>query len=161
MMIRTALASDAVAIGKLWEKLVMYHRELDQDMPQATANGAELYGRNLRSRLNDSHTRVFVAEEDGRVVGYVLGVVVDLLPEIFEQELSGFLADIYVDEAYRGRGIGRDLVAALAAWFRDQGVRYFDWHVAAANQEALAFWEHIGARPTQIRMRVDIGDIGS
>jgi ribosomal protein S18 acetylase RimI-like enzyme len=141
----------------LWEKLVIYHRDLDQDMPKATHNGAELYGQNLRSRLNDSHTRVFVAEEDGRVVAYVLGVIVDLLPEIFEQELSGFLADIYVAEAYRGHGIGRGLVEALATWFQDQGVRYFDWHVAAANQDALAFWESIGARPTQIRMRVEIG----
>lgn len=74
-MIRPALASDAVAIGRLWEQLVACHRELDEKMPRATADGALRYGRTLSDRLEDSHTRVFVAERDGRVVGYVLGVV--------------------------------------------------------------------------------------
>jgi len=157
-MIRPAVASDMVVIGKLWAKLVDYHRELDADMPQATPQGAELYARNLASRLQDSQTKVFVAEQDGRVVGYVLGVVVDLMPEIFEQETSGFLADIFVEAGYRGQGTGRALVEALAQWFRERRVRYFDWHVAASNAVGRAFWESLGARPWQIRMRVDIRD---
>jgi ribosomal protein S18 acetylase RimI-like enzyme len=155
-LIRPAAASDTVAIGKLWEQLVEYHRSLDPDMPQATPQGAQIYARNLASRLEDPQTRVFVAERDGRVVGYVLGVVVDLMPEIFQQEVSGFLADIYVEDAYRGQGIGHALVDGLADWFRMHGVRYIEWHVAASNTTARAFWESLGARPWQIRMRLDI-----
>jgi len=156
VVIRPAAASDTVAIGKLWEQLVEYHRGLDDDMPQATTQGAQLYGRNLSSRLEDPHTRVLVAEVGGRIVGYALGVVVDLMPEIFEQETSGFLADIYVEDTYRRQGIGRELVDTMADWFREQSVRYVDWHVAASNHAARAFWEKLGARPWQIRMRVDI-----
>lgn len=159
-MIRPAIASDTVAIGKLWAALVAYHRTLDPNMPQATPQGAELYARNLSSRLQDPQTQVFVAEQDGRVVGYVLGVVVDLMPEIFEQETSGFLADIFVEADYRRQGTGRALVDALASWFHERGVRYFDWHVAASNTGARAFWEEIGAQPWQIRMRAEIQDTG-
>lgn len=155
-MIRPAVASDSVAIGKLWEKLVAYHQALDMDMPRATAQGASLYARSLSDRLDDSHTRVFVAEEDGRVVGYVLGVVVDLLPEMFEQEAGGFLADIFVEDTYRGRGIGTALVDTLVEWFRQKGLRHYEWHVAANNTEALAFWEKVGGRNWQIRMRASI-----
>ena len=157
-MIRVAVASDAVAIGKLWEKLVAYHRTLDQDMPRATPQGGSLYARSLRGRMEDTHTRVFVAEEDGQLVGYVLGVVVDLLPEMFEQEAGGFLADIFVEETYRGRGIGRALVEAMRNWFRERGLRYYEWHAAAVNESALRFWEKMGGRYLQIRMRADIGD---
>ncbi|HLV34492.1 MAG TPA: GNAT family N-acetyltransferase [Spirillospora sp.] len=157
-MIRPAIASDVVAIGKLWEQLVAYHRELDEVYPRATPQGASLYARSLRDRLNDSHTKVFVAEEDGRLVGYVLGVVVDLLPEMFEQEAGGFLADIFVEEAYRGRGIGRGLVEALVDWFREKGLRHYEWHVAATNYPALSFWAQIGGRQLQIRMRADIDE---
>jgi GNAT superfamily N-acetyltransferase len=157
-MIRPAIASDVVAIGKLWEQLVAYHRELDEVYPRATPQGASLYARSLRDRLNDSHTKVFVAEEDGRLVGYVLGVVVDLLPEMFEQEAGGFLADIFVEEAYRGRGIGRGLVEALVDWFREKGLQHYEWHVAATNYPALAFWAQVGGRQLQIRMRANIDE---
>ena len=158
VVIRPAVASDAVAIGKLWEKLVAYHRKIDDDMPRATADGAALYARNLSNRLEDSHTQVFVAETDGKLVGYVLGVVVDLVPEMFEYESGGFLADIFVEEGYRSRGIGTALVKGLRDWFRENGLDHFVWHVAATNRDALRFWEQLGGRYLQIRMRADIGD---
>jgi ribosomal protein S18 acetylase RimI-like enzyme len=155
MTIRPATAGDAAEIGKLWEKLVAYHQALDDDLPRAARDGDRLYARSIANRLHDSHTRVLVAEENDKVVGYVLGVVVDLVPDMFEQEDGGFLADIYVEENYRGRGIGRALVEALADWFK-QGLHHFEWHVAANNPSGLAFWRAIGGRDLMIRMRTDL-----
>jgi len=160
-VIRPAVASDAVAIGRLWAQLVAHHNELDAAMPRATADGAQRYGRSLSDRLEDSHTQVFVAEIDGRVVGYVLGVIVDLLPEMFEQQAGGFLADIYVAPDWRRQGHGRELVATLTDWFRQQGLEYFEWHVPAGNPDALAFWASMGGRPWQIRMRAALMEPGS
>ena len=127
-------------------------------MPRATADGALLYGRSLGDRMDDSHTRVFVAESGGRVVGYVLGVVVDLLPEMFEQQAGGFLADIFVEAEHRRQGYGRALVAAMTDWFRRQGLNYYEWHVPAGNPVALAFWRDMGGSPWQLRMRADLGE---
>ncbi len=155
-MIRLATVSDVPAISRLWEKLVAYHQALGQDMPAAVPDGAARYGRSLADRLDDNHTRVLVAEVDGQVVGYVLGVVVDLMPEIFEHHAGGFLADIFVEESYRGRGLGRALVRALEDWFRHNGLRYFEWHVASSNKSALAFWEAMGGHSFMVRMRAYI-----
>ena len=157
-MIRPAVASDSVMIGNLWEQLVAYHQELNEGMPRASLHGGEIYAHNIRDRMNDSHTRVFVAEEDGRVVGYVLGLVVDRVPEMFEPEAGGFLADIFVEEAYRGQGLGTALVTALRGWFHEHGLNYFEWHVTAENESALRFWESLGGRYVQIRMRARIED---
>lgn len=155
-MIRAATAADTPAIGHLWEKLVDYHRALNPDLPRAAPGGARLYARNLISRLHDTHTGVFVAEDDSHLIGYVLGVVVDLVPEMFEQEAGGFLADIYVEEEYRGRGVGRALVDALVDWFRQRGLSHFEWHVASSNEAGLAFWQALNGRALMIRMRADI-----
>lgn len=156
VVIRLLQAGDVDTVAQLWTELVEYHRELDTSLPPAAPQGAKRYARRLSDRLSDPMSRVLVAEVDGKVIGYVLGVVVDLAPEMFTQEASGFLADIFVAQAYRHTGIGTALVDNLSAWFKEKGLRYFEWHVAARNTESLAFWESIGGREVMRRMRAEI-----
>ena len=156
IVIRRAVLADTEAIGRLWEKLVRYHQRISPDLPRAAANGARVYARNMANRLSDSHTCVFVADHEGVIVGYVLGVVVDLAPEMFEQEAGGFLADIFVEEDYRRQGVGRALVMSLRDWFKQRQLKHFEWHVAYENQEGLAFWHAINGRELMVRMRADI-----
>lgn len=156
VVIRAAQPRDIDAIAHLWEALVAFHRELDVELPPAAPNGALRYARRLIDHLDDPTARVLVAEVDGVVVGYTLGVVVDLAPEMFEQEASGFLADIFVDARYRRHGLGRALVHALGDWFRERGLRYFEWHAAARNSAGIAFWESMGGRSVMLRMRADL-----
>src|SRR5687768_16352838 len=108
MMIRTANAHDVDAIGELWLQLVAYHRQIDpENMPDSAPDGARRYAVRIGDALDDTHTRVFVAEDEGRVVGYVMGDIVYMVPETFSASRSGFLADIYVLPEYRGQGVGR------------------------------------------------------
>jgi len=156
VIIRPAAPHDIDAVAQLWQALVGYHRELDSDLPPAAPNGAVRYARRLMDRLEDPLTSVLVAEIDGKVVGYVLGMVVDLVPEMFSQSPSGFLADIYVAADYRRLGVGRALVEHLTAWFREKGLRYYEWHVAARNEDALEFWRKVGGRDVMLRMRGEL-----
>ena len=158
VIIRGARSEDIDGVAKLWEALVLYHHHLDSSLPPAAPQGARRYARRLVDRLDDPMSRVFVADDGGKIVGYVLGVVVDLAPEMFAQEASGFLADIYVAEDYRRRGIGRALVEALQAWFGQKGLRYFEWHVAAQNEDSIAFWRSVGGRDVMLRMRAELGN---
>ena len=159
VIIRRLKADDVDAVAQLWGALVDYHRALDASLPAAAPQGMRRYARRLSDRLEDSMSRVFVAEADDKVVGYVLGVVVDLAPEMFAQEPSGFLADIFVDEAYRHMGVGTQLVEALTAWFKEKGLRFYEWHVAARNTESLKFWESLGGRNVMLRMRAEVDPV--
>ncbi len=156
IIVRPALVADAASVGQLWEKLVNHHQSLNHNLPRAAPDGARLYARHMANRLHDRYTRVLVAEYKGEVIGYVLGVVVDLVPEMFEQESGGFLADIYVDAPYRGQGIGRALVNALVDWFKEHNLNHFEWHVASSNSEGIAFWKAMQGQELMIRMRADI-----
>ncbi len=156
IVIREATRDDGDAIGEMWLELVAYHRNLDADLPPAAAGGEHRYVRNILSRLGDPLTKVLIAEYEGRAVGYVLGLIVDLMPDMFAQEPSGFLADIYVEADYRRSGIGRALVEHLRAWFAEHGVASFDWHVAARNPEGEAFWRAVGGKPMMVRMRARV-----
>ena len=103
---------------------------------------------------NDAQTHAFVAEVQGAVVGYVLGAIVDLTPDLFEHEDVGFIADIYVEPQHRRRGIARQLFHAICDWFAAQGVRQIEWQVAVANSDARRFWEAVGGRALTMRMRL-------
>ncbi len=140
----------------MWSALVDYHQTLDPDLPLEASDGKQRYARLLVQRIDDPYTHAFIAESGGRLIGYVLGMIVDLVPDVFAQEPCGFLADIYVETTYRRRGVGHALVKALLDWMQEKRVPYFDWHVATANSEALAFWRALGGRDMMVRMRANV-----
>ncbi len=156
MKIRPAKTSDAVAISALWRELVTYHRQLDPAMPAAAEDGEQRYAARIMNRLDDPYTRVLVAEQDDQLVGFVLALIIDLLPEMFAPDYGGFVADIFVQEAYRGQGVGQALIRDVERWFMDHGVRHYEWYVAAHNPAGRAFWQSLGGRDVMTRMRVEL-----
>ncbi len=155
--IRPVQPSDQAAITRLWQALSDYHTALDPRLPVPTADAAQSYAARLIETHEDPYTRTLVAEVTGQVVGYVLGAVIDLQADLFEYEETGFIADVYVEPAFRRQGIARRLVEAINAWFAEQGVRHVEWQVASANDDAIRFWQSVGGRALTIRMRVSLG----
>lgn len=156
MTIRLVQPKDQTAIARLWQALTDDHVRLDPRLPGATPGAAGRYAERLLERRDDPYTRTFVAEVDGQVVGYILGAVIDLHPDLFEHVDSGFIADIFVDPAYRGRGLARQLVTTMNNWFSEQGVSRTEWQVAALNADGIRFWEAVGGSPIMLRMRMDL-----
>jgi GNAT superfamily N-acetyltransferase len=58
-----------------------------------------------------------------------------------------YLEDLYVRPAARGRGIGRALLAALAARAVARDCGRMEWAVLDWNVDAIGFYEQLGARP--------------
>ncbi len=155
-MIRLALESDAASIGAMWAEMAAWHAALDADAFRPSADGARQYARGIVERLQDPQARVLVAVADDETVGFVMGVVADLSAPMFEPLRCGYLADIFVRESHRRRGLGRQLVAALARWFRSRDLRHFEWQVSARNEAGLAFWRALGGEATMLRMRASL-----
>jgi GNAT superfamily N-acetyltransferase len=56
-----------------------------------------------------------------------------------------YLEDLYVQPAWRGAGIGKALLLALAAEAQAAGCGRFEWSVLDWNQNAIRFYEKMGA----------------
>lgn len=157
MMIRPAKRDDADTIAVLWRSLVTYHRDLSDLMPIPAENGAERYAARIRWSVDDDHVQTYVAEDNDTLIGYVYGTVVDLLPEMFKDERAGVVGDIFVDEAYRGQGVGTALMTTMKDWFKLRNVAYYEWYVAASNEDGIRFWQNaMGGQKVMIRMRADV-----
>jgi GNAT superfamily N-acetyltransferase len=153
MLIRLAQEADCERIGALWSQLVDYHRALDSNMPEAAADGVQRYAARIASLLDDPQTRTYVAEVNERIVGYITGTIADMRPEVFAEEVVGFIGDVFVEEGSRGIGIGHALVQAMEQFFASRGVLNYEWHVASANTAGQAFWRRLGGQDVVIRMR--------
>jgi GNAT superfamily N-acetyltransferase len=57
-----------------------------------------------------------------------------------------WLDDLFIDPAFRGRGIGRALMRHLAGVAIQEGCARFEWMVLDWNAPALAFYRRLGAR---------------
>lgn len=56
------------------------------------------------------------------------------------------LEDLYVKEAYRGRGYGEQILRYLAGVAESEGCGRFEWTVLDWNQPAISFYEKMGAQ---------------
>ncbi|MDM8527331.1 GNAT family N-acetyltransferase [Anaerolineales bacterium HSG24] len=60
---------------------------------------------------------------------------------------SLYLEDLYVDEAFRGHGLGRLLLVHLAKIAQKRGCGRFEWSVLDWNKPTIAFYESLEAKP--------------
>jgi len=78
---------------------------------------------------------LFVAEAEGLLLGFAVGVVTGDSAE---------LESVAVRGDARRRGVGRALCDAVAEWCRSQGATALELEVRAASAEAMALYEGLG-----------------
>jgi len=141
--IRLAVPADAQSIAQVrvgaWRTT---YRGLIPDAyldAMTVEDSTELWGRVLSAAPNTTNT--FVAEVDQRVVGFVSGL---MLPEP-RHGLDAELTGLYIVPELHRAGIGKRLVATVAAAQRAHGATGMIVWVIAGNKGARAFYERLGA----------------
>ncbi|HEV2140702.1 MAG TPA: GNAT family N-acetyltransferase [Candidatus Dormibacteraeota bacterium] len=111
------------------------------------------YDERWKRTLDEGVGRVYVAEDEGRVVGFASGG-----PErAGEDGYAGELYAIYILEQAQGRGHGRRLVQAVVGGLREMKLPDMIVWVLRDNGSARKFYERLGG----IYVRVQPITIGS
>jgi ribosomal protein S18 acetylase RimI-like enzyme len=107
----------------------------------------EEYARTMREGVRRGEG-LFVLEQDGQVCGFLwlclMGTMVD--------PCVGYIKNLYVAPAYRGRGYGRLLVEKADQWFQALGVRRAQLTASACNPTAIHLYESMGYRAIRVEM---------
>ena len=107
--------------------------KVDHDIPSVLPDG-----------LATAHTRFWVIEDEGRRVGTIfLGI----------RGGEAWLYDILIDEAERGRGLGRDAMLALDEEVRALGHNSIGLNVWGGNAVARALYRSLGYVERAVHMR--------
>jgi mycothiol synthase len=88
-----------------------------------------------------SHEDVILYREDGKVLGYCW---TKISRDAEGKAERGRIFMIGVDPAYRGRGIGRQVLLAGLTHLKSEGVRVIDLTVDSENEPALALYRTVG-----------------
>jgi ribosomal protein S18 acetylase RimI-like enzyme len=129
----------------LWTELTQRHRDVYDD----SAIGGDAPGLYFDKHLAQvGPERVWVAEQDGEVVGLV-GLIVN------DQEAE--VEPVVVAATHRGQEIGRALLNHVLEEAKRLGVRYLSVKPVARNVEAIAFYYDFGFRTLgEIEMFMDL-----
>ncbi len=136
-IIRAAQPADVPVLVQMIEELAEYERLRDQCHADPPALHEHLFGPVPRAE-------VLLAERVGQPVGFALFFHNF---STFECAPGLYVEDVYVRPACRGQGIGRALMARLAALAVERGCRRCEWSVLDWNQSAIDFYGQLGARP--------------
>ena len=130
-------------LPRLWEMahgLARYEKLEHEMVGSAEGLGAHIFG------TAEPHVDAFVAEFEGRLVGYALVYPVF---SSFHTSPMLWLEDLFVEEALRGGGHGLALMAEVARFATARGMTRMGWLVLDWNQPSIAFYERLGARPSE------------
>ena len=96
----------------------------------------------------------FVAEKDGRLVGFITV----LFPKFRKLRKNAYLT-LSVLKSERGKGIGTRLIGAAEAFAKERGARRLELDVFAKNGDAVRLYERLGfEHEGRRRQAVDDGD---
>jgi GNAT superfamily N-acetyltransferase len=86
---------------------------------------------------------VFVAEEDGRLVGFCC---CQLLKSICYSVFYVEITEVYIEEAKQRSGVGRGIITYAEEWYRQRNIHDFQLFTGESNLNAQNFYSHIGYR---------------
>jgi GNAT superfamily N-acetyltransferase len=137
LLIRNAVREDAALILRFIRALAVYEKLEDS----VVADEAKI----LRTLFGEKpYAEVLIAQWNGEPAGFAL----------FFHNYSTFLAkpgiyleDLFVDPAFRGKGIGKALLSSLARTAVDRDCGRLEWSVLDWNEPAIGFYKKLGAVP--------------
>ncbi len=148
--VRRAGEQDMPAIMELLKQVNRVHHDGRPDLFKLSTKYTE---DELRKILENDDTPVFVADEDGHILGH--GFCVMQRPEntrLLNEILTLYIDDICVDETARRRNVGRKICEHIVNYARERGCHNVTLNVWNCNPGAIKFYENLGFKPYKIGM---------
>lgn len=155
--IREFESNDEQLVLKFIEKLQDYVVATDPIKRIRNLPGlGELGLKNTLDRLKENQGKIYFAEADGNVVGYIHGFVHDKqseekLLEVVPSQV-GQIEDLYIEPEYRGKGVGKMLMEKMEGYLVDLGCDSIWLEVFAPNTGAHDAYLKMGYMDREIGM---------
>lgn len=134
LVIRPATVADVPLLRTMIRELAEFEHELEHVTIQESDLARDGFGPNPKFRA-------LIAAWDGQPAGYALFFG-------YYSTWAGrglFLEDLFVREQFRGKGIGKALLASVARTAVQEGCYGVHWEVLGWNEKAIELYKSLGA----------------
>jgi len=144
MKIRQAVALDNLILSSLCVDVQSLHVKHHPDFFK-TPTSDDFAASFFDEMLADPAVSIFIAEENGQALGYVLCKLIERLENPFTFAMRYLLVDqISVRPAAQGKGVGKTLIKRAVVLALDLNVQRIQLDSWGFNVEAHAFFEKMG-----------------
>jgi len=135
--VRLASPAEGSHLLSIKREHTRYYREGPIFLPKREPHDAAEVERELAS----PRLRLWVAEEDGQVIGIIKGALeAEEGCQVVRDPLTASITGAYVRPAWRRRGAGSLLLQAMLDWARDSGCARVSVDFESANLLGRSFW---------------------
>lgn len=161
MVIRRAAPGDIKDLVAMHVLLRDYSGGCNRRVGRNQSERPEHLAKEYEGYLRSDSSAVFVAEQDGQLVGYVAGRV-DRHPGWAPQVVGTVLA-AFVRRECRRAGVATALIRELLAFFESSGAEDITLRYVIGNRVGESFWRQLGfepvlcfanTRPAELRQRL-------
>ncbi len=152
MYIRRAKETDMPGINNLLRQVLMVHHNGRPDLFKA--NAKKYTDVQLAELIRDDMKPIFVCvDEEETVLGYAFCVWQQHINnEILTDIKTLYIDDLCVEEARRGRHIGKSLYEHVLAYAKENNFYNVTLNVWSLNESAMKFYEACGLVPQKVGM---------
>ena len=150
-LVRVAREADHDALLATTFALNRFEHEITGDRAIDVASAEAVLGHFIR-RVGSTGL-MLVAEAEGRVIGHLFLALDEAPPYLApEYRREAWICDAFIEEAWRGQGAFRAMLALADAHAREAGCRRLHIGVLAGNHDAQRIYRKVGFRTYAIEM---------
>lgn len=160
--IRTGKIKDVPQVANLWKEFMIEHdrnvvknNKLLKEQVIKLKTGNQKFKTHLIKLLKTRKGKLFVAEDNGNIVGYNLAQIKSEIP-VFKLRRFGLIADLYIKKEFRGQGIATIFKDKAVEWFKRNNLRYMSINVYPDNSHAYMIYKKWGFTDFKLTMRKKI-----
>jgi GNAT superfamily N-acetyltransferase len=148
--VRKATPADLPTLLRFEQGVITAERPMDP-----TIQDGPIHYYDLNKMLASSHIYLVVAETEGTLIGSGYARI-DPSRHYLKHTQHAYLGFMYVEPAYRGKGVNQLIIDALKAWARSQNLTELRLDVYTTNDNAIRAYEKAGFTPYLINMRMGL-----
>ena len=155
MTITTANESHIPGMIALLQQVGQVHRNIRPDIFREHAQKYDEAA--LADLLKDPTRPIFIAENEGKVLGYCFCIHKDYFGDsVLADRKELYIDDLCVDENCRGQGIATTLYRHVTEYAKARGCQFITLNVWTGNDNAQRLYEHMGFTSRSTNMEIKL-----